>query len=182
MKDITFITGNQDKADYLARHIGVDIAHQKVELDELQSVNLDNIVMYKVKQAYQIIQSPVLVEDVGLAFNALNGLPGPFVKFFVDYAGLEASCRMLDGFSDRSALANSVFGYYDGSTLKLFHGSLAGAIAEHPRGDGGFGWDQIFIPDGYDGKTRAELSPADDEKTYATIKPFAELREFLRSR
>lgn len=78
------------------------------------------------------------VDDVGLGFNALGGLPGPFIKHFVDHTGLEACCRMLDGFSDRTALGTCVLGYFDGAEVKLFEGSLRGAIASHPRGGGGY--------------------------------------------
>ena len=97
-----FITGNQNKADYLAETLGIELAHQKIDLDEIQSTNPLEIVEHKVKQAYGIIQQPVLVEDVSLVFNALNGLPGPFIKFFVDAEnGLENLCRMLDGLEER---------------------------------------------------------------------------------
>lgn len=175
-----FITGNQDKADYLAKMLGIPLEHRKIELDEIQSVSLDDIVTHKAKQAYAIAQQPVLVEDVGLSFMALGGLPGPFIKFFVDTPnGLEKLCRMLDGFDDRSARAACVFGYYDGQILELFHGGLDGTIAMQPRGAGGFGWDKIFEPSGYEGRTRAELTPEEDAKTYPTIKPFAAVKAFL---
>jgi len=177
-----FITGNQNKADYLARTLGIALDHKKVELDELQSMDLNVIVEHKVKQAYEIVGKPVLVEDVALSFEALGGLPGPFVKFFVEAPrGLEVMCRMLDGFNTRRALASSAFAYYDGQRLEIFRGELVGAIAMQPRGENGYGWDKIFEPDGFGGKTRAELSPEGDAITYATIKPFAALREFLNS-
>lgn len=175
-----FITGNQDKADYLAKMLGVKLEHRKIELDEIQSVDLDEIVTHKVKQAYGITREPVLVEDVALKFNALGGLPGPFIKFFVDAPdGLGKLCRMIDSFGDRSARAECVFGYYDGDRLELFHGGLGGAIAQNPRGSGGFGWDKIFEPEGYGGRTRAELNVEENSVTYATIKPFAAVKEFL---
>jgi inosine triphosphate pyrophosphatase len=175
-----FITGNQNKADYLAKMLGIELEHQKVDLDELQSRSLDEIVEHKVRQAYQLIGRPALVEDVSLGFAAYDNLPGPFIKFFIDQPdGLEKLCRMLDPFEDRTALAECVFGYYDGEHLELLRGSLRGTITDHPRGENGFGWDKIFVPDGFDGKTRAQLNPSDDAKTYATIKPFAALREFL---
>ncbi len=178
-----FITGNQSKADYLAKTLGIQLEHHKVDLDEIQSKSLEEIVTHKVKQAYDILQKPVLVEDVSLGFDALGGLPGPFIKFFVEAEdGLEKLCRLLDGFDNRSAEAACVFGYYDGEQLELFRGSLRGTIAEQPRGENGFGWDKIFCPEGYGGKTRAELTPSDDAATYATIKPFTALREFLNSK
>ncbi len=176
-----FITGNQGKADNLARHLGIALEHQKVELDEIQSVHLEEIVTHKVKQAYDIIGKPVLVEDVALGFAALGGLPGPFVKFFVDApGGLENMCRMLDSFDDRSAVGECMYGYYDGGEVRLFHGQLDGTIAQHPRGDNGFGWDKIFEPAGYDGKTRAELNDQKYAEVYEIIRPYAALRQFLK--
>ena len=88
---------------------------------------------------------------------------------------------MLDGFDDRSALAVGVFGYYDGREMHVFRGELPGSIVAHPRGDGGFGWDKIFCPDGYNGRTRAELLPEEDAATYQSIKSIAALRKFLQS-
>lgn len=182
MTRVTFITGNQNKADYLARLLGMEVDHQKVDLDEIQSTSLESIVEHKVKQAYEIVKAPVLVDDVALGFTALNGLPGPFIRYFVEMPdGLEKLCRMLDGFNDRSARATCTMGYYDGVQLKLFTSGLDGSIAHGPRGDGGFGWDKIFCPVGYDGRTRAELIVEEDEETYRTIKPIAAVREFLQS-
>lgn len=179
MKPI-FITGNTDKANYLAKTLGIPLEHQKLELDEIQSTSLETIVDHKVRQAYQLIKKPVLVEDVALGIDALGGLPGPFIKFFVDTPnGLENICRMCDTLGSRSAEAACVYGYYGGENLELFRGGLKGTIADNPRGENGFGWDKIFCPDGYSGKTRAELNLSDDKKTYATIKPYAALREFL---
>ena len=55
MNKITFITGNQSKADYFAKYLGISVDHRKVELDEIQSLNLREIVEHKVKQAYKIV-------------------------------------------------------------------------------------------------------------------------------
>ncbi len=116
-----------------------------------------------------------------MSFNALGGLPGPFVRFFVDSDdGLEKMCRMLDGFDDRSAYASAFFGYYDGETVRFFGGRLDGLIVQHPRGEGGYGWDKIFEPEGYNGLTRAELSPGNDLESYNKIRDFDGLREFLK--
>lgn len=177
-----FITGNQDKADYLSCSLGIQLEHQKINLDEIQSMDPHAVVEHKVRQAYDLLNKPVQVEDTTLSFNALDGLPGPFVRFFVDAEnGLEMMCRMLDGFVDRSAYASATYGYYDGEKVCFFGGKLTGVIAHHPRGNGGYGWDKIFEPDGYGGLTRAELSPADHMKAYDLIRDHDSLREFLRS-
>ena len=72
-----------------------------------------------------------------------------------------------------------MFGYYDGEQTKLFRAELGGVIAKYPVGNGGFGWDKIFCPDGYGGRTRAELYADEYVVTYPTIKPIVPLREFL---
>lgn len=180
MKTVTFITGNPHKADYLSRMLCLPLKHRAVDLTEIQSTSLEEVVEHKVRQAYAVAKRPVLVEDVALGFMALDGLPGPFIKFFVEAPnGLENLCRMLDGFDDRSAVAACVFGYYDGQRIKLFRAELGGVIAKRPAGNGGFGWDKIFCPDSYGGKTRAELTPDEDAETYRLFKPIDVVRQFL---
>lgn len=182
MKDVTFITGNSNKADYLMRLIDMPVKHQKVDLDEIQTTNLREVVEHKVKQAYAEIAGPVLVEDVSLEFNALSGLPGTFIKFFVEETGLEATCRMLDGFEDRSATAKCGYGYYDGTTYEYFEGQSSGVIAMNPGiGEMGFGWDKIFIPDGYGGVIRSDLPKQQYDELYLKIKPITQVKEFLAS-
>jgi len=180
MKTPIFISGNQNKIDYLSKTLGLNLPHQKIDLDEIQSADPKVVIEQKVKQAYEIIGKPVLVEDTSLSFTALNGLPGPFVKFFVDaHDGLEKMCRMLDGFSDRTAYGSVIYGYYDGNELRFFEGRLDGKIALHPKGDGGYGWDKIFEPLGYGGLTRSELSPEADIETYNKLRDSEGLRTFL---
>ncbi len=180
MTTITFITGNQNKADYLAKYLGHPVDHVKLDLDEIQSLDLKEIVEHKVRQAYEKIKKPVIVGDMSLEFVALGGLPGPFIKFFMEKVPLETMCSMIAGHT-RKATARCVFGYFDGKDLELFESGLDGEIAETPAGENGFGWDKIFIPQGYE-VTRASLSEEDDRKTYLQINPFAKLKDFLESK
>jgi inosine/xanthosine triphosphate pyrophosphatase family protein len=75
MQSITFITGNQKKADYLAQYLGIEVQHEKLDLDEIQSLDLREVVEHKVRQAYEMVKKPVLVEDTSLTFVALGKLP-----------------------------------------------------------------------------------------------------------
>lgn len=79
MNNVVFVTGNQKKAEYLSNYLGHPVDHQKIELEELQSLDLRDIVRHKVHQAYAAVQRPVIVEDVSLEFAALGRLPGPFI-------------------------------------------------------------------------------------------------------
>lgn len=64
MKEIsvTFITGNTNKAEYLEELLGLKIKHKKLDLDEIQSLDINKIVEHKAKQAFDLIKSPVLKE------------------------------------------------------------------------------------------------------------------------
>lgn len=176
MEQITFITGNPKKAEYLEKYLWFPIIHKKLELDEIQSLNLNEIVEHKVRQAYQMVWLPVLVEDVSLEFTSLGKLPWPFIKFFEKELWLEKLSQLP--WWDRTCKASCVFGYYDGKELHLFKWSIKWTIATHPRGNGGFGWDKIFIPYFTD-KTSAELNSVEYERFYTEEKPFTQIREFL---
>lgn len=181
MKDVVFVTGNPNKAKYLADLIGMHVDHHAVELDEIQSMDLAEVASHKARQAYAALQRPVLVEDQGMFLPAMGGFPGPFIKFLVDDGtNLINLVKMLDGFDDRTAIARCVFVYFDGTHETSFVGELPGSIATEPMGEGGFGWDPVFIPDGYGGRTRAQLSKEEDRETYMISKPIAAVGRFLR--
>lgn len=182
MKDVVFVTGNADKAARFQQHMGMEIAHEPAELDEIQTLNAAELVGHKARQAYEQIGKPVLVEDVTFVYEVLGELPGPFVKFFVDAdEGVEKMCRMLDGFENRRAEGRCTFGYFDGQELKIFSGSVRGTVADSPRGTNGYGFDRIFEIDGANGRTAAELDDTEYDRYYTTIKPFADVRNFLQS-
>jgi non-canonical purine NTP pyrophosphatase (RdgB/HAM1 family) len=168
MKQFTLITGNQHKADYLARWLGQDIDHQRVDLDELQSLDAREIIEHKVRAAYEIVQKPVLVEDVSLTFTAMGRLPGPFIKWFLEDIGPAGLVKIVDGLPHRKAVASILYAYYDGTDVHIFEGRTEGVVPPEMRGTNVFGpkgWNAIFIPNGST-KTYAEMD--DDE-----IKPFS---------
>jgi len=177
MTNVTFVTGNQNKADYLSKCLELPLSHLRINLDEIQSLDLHSVVEHKLRQAYHKVKQPVLVEDVSLEFEALGRLPGTFIKFYIEEVSLETICRTLDSLS-RIATARSMYGYYDGKAMEFFDSSLKGKISDHPKGNRGWGWDKIFIPDGFS-LTRAELNEEDDMKTYMMIKPIQQLKAFL---
>ncbi len=178
---LTFITSNPAKAKYLEEYFHMPIMHKKLELPEIQSLDLREVVEDKVRRAFSIVQTPVLVEDVSVTFSALKKLPGPLIKWFLETLGNEGLCKMLDGYPDRSALAEVMYAYYDGTELRVFHGSVEGIISKSPRGETKFGWDPVFIPKGHTDETWAEMSG--DAKHATSMRKIAlgSLAEFLLS-
>jgi non-canonical purine NTP pyrophosphatase (RdgB/HAM1 family) len=181
MKSITFITGNSNKARMMQEAIGMELRHHSLDLVEIQSLNLEEIIIHKVKEAYHQLGSPVLVHDTALYFKAWGQLPGPFIKWFLETVGNEGMCQMMGTFTDRSAVAVVNIGYYDGRDLKIFKADLKGIIADKPAGDGGFGWDPIFIPEGFE-KTRSELSQEDYLQNSLTHKLGQEVHNYLKTK
>ncbi|XDV41851.1 hypothetical protein PO909_010643 [Leuciscus waleckii] len=129
---------------------------KKIDLPEYQG-EPDEISIQKCKEAVKQVDGPVLVEDTCLCFKALGGLPGPYIKWFLDKLKPEGLYKLLAGFEDKSAWALCTFAFCAGKEepVQLFRGKTEGRIVE-PRGPRDFGWDPCFQPDGYE-KTYAEL-------------------------
>ncbi|KAF9183072.1 nucleoside triphosphate pyrophosphohydrolase ham1, partial [Haplosporangium sp. Z 27] len=139
---------------------------------ELQGTSHE-IAREKCKKAAEIAKGPVYVEDTGLGFGALNGLPGPYI------IGVEGLVKMLEGYTDKSAVAFCTIAYSTGpgSEPILFEASVKGTIV-NPEGPRTFGWDPIFKPDGHDG-TYASMDTAIKNGISHRYKSVIKLREYL---
>jgi inosine triphosphate pyrophosphatase len=93
-KTIYFITGNQNKLREFSQIIGeispYVLESKSIDLPEYQG-EPEQIAIDKCKTALEIAKCPVLVEDTSLCFNALGGLPGPYIKWFLDKLKPEGS-------------------------------------------------------------------------------------------
>ena len=178
MTNLVFITGNQNKADFLAKWLGHPVKHHKLDLDELQSLDLHEVVEHKVRQAYNILKKPVLVEDASLTFPAMGRLPGTFIKWFIEELGYDGLLHLANSLPSQEAVGRACYGYYDGNDLKLFDGEMRGRIGTEARGTGGFGFDPIFINEGYN-QTRAEMDEEIYVKTSYRTGAILKLKEYL---
>jgi non-canonical purine NTP pyrophosphatase (RdgB/HAM1 family) len=161
---LIFVTSNPEKARQLSQYLDFPVIHKNIDLIEIQSLDLATIIEHKAKEAYKQVLSPVLVEDTSLRFLALGKLPGPLIKWFLAELGTSGLCRLLDGYTERAAVAEVQFGLYDGQTFQAFAGAREGSIAPTPRGSSGFGWDSIFIPEGHH-KTWGEMTGSESQET-----------------
>lgn len=144
MDEITFITGNIDKIREANLVLDTKLNTKNIDLMEIQSLDVEEVIKHKVKQAYEIIKSPVIVEDTGLYIDNLNGFPGAFIKFYYNQLGLE---KMIEFSANSTATAKSCIGYYDGINFACFVGEARGHISDTIlKGDFNHAWDPIFIP------------------------------------
>ncbi|XP_016995941.2 inosine triphosphate pyrophosphatase [Drosophila takahashii] len=179
-KPITFVTGNAKKLEELVAILGPSfprtIVSKKIDLPELQG-DINEIAIKKCKEAARQVNGPVLVEDTSLCFNALEGLPGPYIKWFLEKLQPEGLHRLLTGWEDKSGQAICTFGYCESADAEplIFKGITEGLIVE-PRGPRDFGWDPVFQPKGYD-KTYAELPKSEKNTISHRYRALALLQE-----
>ena len=155
LSDITVVTTNKDKLAEINKILGTNHKVSKIEIPEIQSLNLDEVITEKAKAAYKIFKKPVLVEDVSLEIKALKGLPGTFVKFFIATLGTEGTVALVKNKkTDTKVTASAAI--YDGKKLLIFKGTVYGTLSPKNRGSHGFGFDKVFVPKGYS-KTYAQM-------------------------
>ncbi len=152
-----FATGNQNKLREVNEILGRNLEQIAIELYEPQGLDVAAVIREKAEDAFHKTGKFVLVEDTALEFRAWNGLPGALIKWFLDTVGNEGLLKMLTDVEDRRAVAKTAVGFFDGNNAHVFVGEIEGTIADTIRGSGGFGWDPIFIPDGFD-KSFAEMT------------------------
>ncbi|KFP01688.1 Inosine triphosphate pyrophosphatase, partial [Calypte anna] len=136
---------------------------KKIDLPEYQG-EPDEISVQKCREAARQVQGPVIVEDTCLCFNALGGLPGPYIKWFLEKLKPEA----LRG--KHPTPYGVLFAFFNAF-------SWQGLIVE-PRGPRDFGWDPCFQPDGYN-QTYAELPKAVKNSISHRYRALSELSAFF---
>ncbi|XP_043718959.1 inosine triphosphate pyrophosphatase [Telopea speciosissima] len=176
-RPVTFVTGNSKKLEEVKSILGNSIPFQSLKLDlpELQG-EPEEISKEKARLAAKEVQGSVLVEDTCLCFNALKGLPGPYIKWFLEKIGHEGLNNLLMAYEDKSAYALCVFSLSLGPTVEplTFVGKTSGKIVP-PRGPNDFGWDPIFQPDGYE-QTYAEMPKEEKNKISHRSKALAQVK------
>jgi len=161
---ITFVTGNANKLKEVTRILNegdvpfpAEVVNQDIDLPELQGTP-EEVALEKCRMAAKAAGGPVVTEDVSLCYDALGGLPGPYIKWFLKGVQHDGLYKLLAAYDDKSATAicNFAFCAGPGAEPKLYSGQTRGKIVE-PRGAKVFGWDCVFEPTEGGGKTYAEL-------------------------
>jgi non-canonical purine NTP pyrophosphatase (RdgB/HAM1 family) len=181
---LTFVTSNAGKAREASALLGRTVTAHPLDVPEIQSLDFAEVARAKAVVAARAFGVPVLVEDSGLVVAGWGGFPGPFTKWITMGAlGQEGLAKMLDGFSDRRAEAVSALAVarpgQEEKDIVVAVGRISGSIALHPRGENGFGWDVLFIPEGAT-RTWAEMSDEEKLRDSHRVRAFASLRSLLR--
>lgn len=189
---ILFATKNMGKLKEVAQILG----EKEFELFSLNDFNnvgeiiedgdtFEENAIIKAKHVYDKFRIPVLADDSGLVVEQLNGEPG---VYSARYAGENATdgennkkliSKLLDLPQPHKAKFVCSAVYFDGKKLVKSEGEIVGQIIDEPRGKNGFGYDPLFIPDGYD-KTTAELELEAKNKISHRAKAFRSLFKMMK--
>jgi non-canonical purine NTP pyrophosphatase (RdgB/HAM1 family) len=152
------VTGNPEKRREAERVLGRSVPTVELELPELQSDSLHEVLCAKAEEAWRRLRRPVVVEETGLELDALAGFPGPLVKWMLRAVGAEGIARTAAALGDTRATARCALMLRDGLGTVVAEGATSGVLVLPPRGSGGFGWDPVFEPAG-ETLTYGELAP-----------------------
>lgn len=152
------VTGNPGKLAEARRLAGRELEAVDLDLPEIQSLDLLEVLGAKGEEAWRRLRRPLVVEETGLALAALSGFPGPLVKWMLQAVGPEGVARTALALGDPRAEARCALLYRDAGGAVVAEGSTRGTLVLPPRGDGGFGWDPVFEPEG-ESRTYGELPP-----------------------
>jgi XTP/dITP diphosphohydrolase len=168
--EIAFVTSNEGKlreAEKILNKYGINIVHAPLRLEEKRSESVEEIAEGCALRAYSALRKPLFVEDSGLFVPALNGFPGAYSAWVFGKIGNEGILRLLSGTEDRSAEFRCAIAFTEGKEVRLFTGSVMGRVSESIRGNGGFGYDPVFVPEGEE-KTFAEAPSLKDSLSHRT--------------
>lgn len=187
MKTLFFVTTNQNKlavalaylkdAGLLDRY---RLEQLSIETPEMQHDSVEAIALESARWAATTNEKAVICADAGLAITALQGFPGPYVKYFNQTFTVEQVLRLMQPESDRSALWSDALAFYDPETGKsvVFRSDTKGMIAETPSIIASASTvDRLFIPEGFD-KPLADLNDEQRASAWNTSR-WQQLLEFL---
>ncbi|MBL7943533.1 MAG: non-canonical purine NTP pyrophosphatase, partial [Flavobacteriales bacterium] len=168
MKELLFVSGNAHKVEEV-QHFLQGIVHVKGLKDvgltgdiEETATTLEGNAALKARFAWDRLHIPCFADDTGLEVAALHGAPGVYSARYASPKSDAVANRLkllteMDGHVDRTAAFHTVICLVLGGTEYFFHGRIEGTIQREERGQQGFGYDSLFVPN-VASRTFAEMS------------------------
>lgn len=190
LRKLVFATNNINKVEEVKAKVGkyyyiisLDELGEDVDIPEIGNT-LEENAMIKASYVWNKYTSNCIADDTGLEVSALNNAPGVYSARYAgdnkDFrANIEKLLKELDGIEDRSARFRTVIALIKDGKKFLFEGIVEGQITKEARGNGGFGYDSVFQPIGYD-KTFAELTLEEKNEISHRARALDQLVLFLR--
>lgn len=154
MIQLSFITSSNYKFESAKKALegsGIKLLQETLETPEIQSFELEDVVIYSAKWAAEKLNKPIVLTDAGYYIKALNGFPGPFVKFINKWLTANDLIKLMDKKIDRTVEAKDCLAYCKPDNNPVIFTMIAkGTISQVPGNSDGSPIDKIFIPEGFD--------------------------------
>ena len=155
-----------------------------IEVEEDQDTFKGNA-LKKAKIIYEITKQPTISDDSGLCIDELNDWPGVLTHRFLgegktDHERNLAIIEKCQNLKNKSARVICNIVYYDNDEIIIGEGIIQGYISDIPKGDNGFGFDEIFVLE--NGKTLAELAPEEKNNVSARFLALQDLKSKLSAK
>jgi len=163
---IYFVTGNTHKFNegleiFSRERLRYKLKQKDIKTIEIQANSLRDVASFKLNSVKNKINASFFIEDAGFFVDIpLGGFPGVYSSYVLKTIGNEGILKLIDDFTESRAHFSAIISLYFKPLDKVlfFDGNITGKISETIRGEGGFGFDPIFIPDLIPDKTFAEIS------------------------
>ena len=193
IKKLVFATNNAHKLDEIRAILG-----DKIEVLSLKDINCDTDIpetadtlegnaALKAEYIYKNYGLDCFADDTGLEVEALGGAPGVYSARYAGGDGHDSEANMrkllqeLDGEHNRKAQFCTAICLIEKGEEHLFEGIVKGSIIEQKRGASGFGYDPVFMPEGYE-ETFAEMGNAEKNKISHRARAVEKLCEYLNGK
>lgn len=143
---------------------GYELERLKTRYPEIQADTLEETIIPGLEWLMDKYNRPLMIDDSGLFVDALGGFPGVYSAYVFRTIGCDGILRLMDRVKDRSARFECCIGFMlPGKASSIVKGVSLGRIAKKKAGTGGFGYDPVFVPEGYS-KTFAQLEIAEKNR------------------
>ena len=193
IKKLVFATNNAHKLDEIRAILG-----DKIEVLSLKDINCDADIpetadtlegnaALKAEYIYKNYGLDCFADDTGLEVETLGGAPGVYSARYAGGDGHDSEANMrkllkeLDGEQNRKAQFRTAICLIEQGEEHLFEGIVKGSIIEQKRGVSGFGYDPVFMPEGYE-ETFAEMGNAEKNKISHRARAVEKLCEYLNGK
>ncbi len=187
MRSLYFITGNKGKFSEAKKkfsELNIKIIQRDLGYPEIQADSLEDVARFGADDIQKRFNKPFFLEDAGLFIDSLNGFPGVYSAYVFYKIGCSGILKLMEGLEDdtRKASFRSVIAYKEPDRDPvLFIGESYGVISKKPKGENGFGYDPIFIPEkGI--KTFAQMETEEKNQYSHRGKSLIKLIDFFKNR
>jgi len=164
---LTFVSNSEMKLNEYRELLRMpNLLRQPMTKAESATANLDELVREKCEKALAFVKPPFFVEHTALAIDALGGWPGVTTESFLSKNSTAKLLAMLAAGDSRRAVARIAIGYLSAreDPVNVLEAQTVGRVSDTVRGANGFGWDEIFMPEG-ELRTYAEMTLSEKNET-----------------